>query len=367
MGLILFKWDEICPVEERRAKDMATLSEAQLKIMPEMSEVLHTRYRFLQMIEMLGPIGRRGLAEQLSVAEREARRETDLLREQGLIIASRSGMRISELGLEVLEVLKPLFYEWSGISTLEKQLTRTLGIQNVIIVDGNIDEVPSIKYLLGLEAAKQLEIVASISKNVAVTGGSTLAAIADSLTPSENLTNLNFIAARGGMGVDMRLQANTIAATFASNTDNTYRTLYLPEHLSETAYQAIIQEPVVKEMMELYDCTDVVIHGIGSAIEMAVRRESSEEEKQSLLEKGAVSEAFGYYFDEQGNAVQRIRTVGIQIEQVNRCKSIIAVAGGKNKAKAILSYFKNGAKQSVLITDSAAAKEMLRLLQEEQF
>ncbi|WP_397539856.1 sugar-binding transcriptional regulator [Rummeliibacillus pycnus] len=342
---------------------MTTLSEAQLKIMPEVSELLHTRYRFLQMIEMLGPIGRRGLADNLSVAEREARKETDLLREQGLIVASRSGMRISELGMEVLEVLKPLVYEWSGISTMEKQLTRILGIKKVIIVDGDLDELPSIKSLLGLEAAKQLELVASISKIVAVTGGSTLAAIADSLTPSEKLTDLNFIAARGGMGVEMRLQANTIAATFAGNTDNTYRTLYLPEHLSETAYNAIIQEPIVKEMMELYDQTDVVIHGIGSALEMAERRKSCEEEKQSLLESGAVSEAFGYYFDEQGNAVQRIRTVGIQLEQVNRCKSIIAVAGGKNKAKAILSYFKHGAKQSVLITDSAAAEEMLHLLQ----
>ncbi|HWI49509.1 MAG TPA: sugar-binding domain-containing protein [Rummeliibacillus sp.] len=341
---------------------MTTLSEAQLKIMPEVSELLHTRYRFLQMIEMLGPIGRRGLADNLSVAEREARKETDLLREQGLIIASRSGMRISELGMEVLEVLKPLVYEWSGISTMEKQLTRILGIHKVMIVDGNLDEVPSIKSLLGLEAAKQLELVAGLSKIVAVTGGSTLAAIADSLTPSEELTDLNFIAARGGMGVEMRLQANTIAATFAGNTGNSYRTLYLPEHLSETAYHAIIQEPIVKEMIELYDQTDVVIHGIGSALEMAVRRESSEEEKQALLASGAVSEAFGYYFDEQGNAVQRIRTVGIQLEQVNRCKSIIAVAGGKNKAKAVLSYFKHGAKQSVLITDSAAAEEMLHLL-----
>ncbi|MGG0655558.1 sugar-binding transcriptional regulator [Rummeliibacillus pycnus] len=342
---------------------MTTLSEAQLKMMPEMSELLHTRYRFLQMIEMIGPIGRRGLAENLSVGEREARKETDLLREQGLIIASRSGMRISESGMEVLEVLKPLVYEWSGISTMEKQLTRILGIQKVIIVDGDLDEIPSIKSLLGLEAAKQLELVAGLSKIVAVTGGSTLAAIADSLTPSEKLTDLNFIAARGGMGVEMRLQANTIAATFAGNTDNTYRTLYLPEHLSEPAYNAIIQEPIVKEMIELYDQTDVVIHGIGSALEMAERRKSREEEKQSLLESGAVSEAFGYYFDEQGKAVQRIRTVGIQLEQVNRCKSIIAVAGGKNKAKAILSYFKHGAKQSVLITDSAAAEEMLHLLQ----
>ncbi|MGX9135804.1 sugar-binding transcriptional regulator [Rummeliibacillus sp. JY-2-4R] len=343
---------------------MTSLSEAQLKIMPEMSELLHTRYRFLQMIEMLGPIGRRGLAENLAVAEREARKETDLLRDQGLIIASRSGMRISNSGIEVLEVLKPLVYDWSGIFMMEKQLKQILGIQNVMIVDGDLDEVSSIKSLLGLEAAKQLKLVTSKNKSkiVAVTGGSTLAAIADSLTPSEELTDITFIAARGGMGVEMRLQANTIAATFAGNTGNEYRTLYLPETLSETSYNVIVQEPMVKEMMELYDQTDIVIHGIGSALEMAERRKTSVEEQQALMNAGAVSEAFGYYFDRQGNAVHRIRTVGIQLEQVNKCKSIIAVAGGKNKAKAILSYFKHGAKQTVLITDVAAAKEMVQLI-----
>ncbi len=364
MGHFLNCWDKICPVSMRgERKDIITVSEAQLKIMPEMSELLHTRYRFLQMIDMLGPVGRRGLAENLSIGEREARKETDLLREQGLIIASHSGMRISESGKEVLEILKPLVYEWSGISVMEKQLTQKLGIQRVLIVDGDINETPSIKILLGLEAAKVLSKVAKEKEIIAVTGGSTLAAIADSVTPSDQPNNLTFIAARGGMGVDdMRLQANTIAATFAQNSGNAYRTLYLPEHLSETAYKAIIEEPMVKEMIDLYDRTDVVIHGIGSAIEMASRRNSTETEKSNLLEHGAVSEAFGYYFDESGKAVQRIQTVGIQREQVNRCKSIIAVAGGKNKAAAILSYFKQGANQTILVTDSAAAKEMLHLL-----
>ncbi|MEG0381170.1 MAG: sugar-binding domain-containing protein, partial [Kurthia sp.] len=140
----------------------------------------------------------------------------------------------------------------------------------------------------------------------------------------------------------------------ATNTGNEYKTLYLPEHLGEAAYNAMKEEPVVLEMMDLYEKTSIVIHGIGSADEMATRRKMIASDRVDLENLGAVGEAFGYYFDEEGKAVQRIRTVGLQLEQVKNCPTILAVAGGAKKAKAILSYFKNAAKQTIFITDMAA-------------
>lgn len=343
--------------------DLLTLTEAQLKMLPEMSESLQIRYRILQMVQMLGPIGRRSLSDSLSLPEREVRKETDLLREQSLMDVSRTGMTITAVGEQVLEKLKPLVYEWSGISDLEIQLKRLLGIQKVIIVDGNLDIEPSVKALMGAEAVNELENFTNQGNIVAVTGGSTVAAVANAIKPSNRLKDVTFIAARGGMGVDVKMQANTIAANFATNSRNEYRTLYLPEHLSEAAYNAMKEEPIVKEMIELYEHTSVVIHGIGSADEMSDRRKSSEDERNELLRLGAVGEAFGYYFDEKGKAVQRIRTVGLQIEQVKNCPTVLAVAGGTSKAQAILSYFKNAAKQTIFITDMAAAQQMFKIIQ----
>lgn len=342
---------------------MLSLTEAQLKMLPEMAESLQIRYRILQMVQMLGPIGRRSLAESLSLPEREVRKETDLLREQTLMDVSRSGMTITELGVQVLEKLKPLVYEWSGISDLETQLQKLLGIKKVIIVDGNLDLEPSVKTLMGVEAVTQLEQYAKPQDIVAVTGGSTVAAASNAVQKSNRLKDLTFIAARGGMGVEVQMQANTIASNFATNSGNDYRTLYLPEHLSEAAYNAMKEEPMVQEMLGLYEKTSIVIHGIGSADEMSGRRKSSEAERQALQKSGAVGEAFGYYFDEKGKAVQRIRTVGLQLEQVKNCPTILAIAGGTKKAKAILSYFKNAAKQTIFITDMAAAQQMFKIIQ----
>ena len=47
-----------------------------------------------------------------------------------------------------------------------------------------------------------------------------------------------FIAARGGVGEDIGLQANVIAASFAEACGGTYSTFYYPESLSEEAHEA---------------------------------------------------------------------------------------------------------------------------------
>src|SRR5690606_15248719 len=90
-------------------------------------------------------------------------------------------------------------------------------------------------------------------------------------------------------------------------------------------------------------------------------RKSSIEEIERIQTGGAVSEAFGYYFDKDGKVVYHIRTAGIQLEQVQKASVILAVAGGRSKAKAILSYSKIAPEQTVLITDEGAAREIIEL------
>ncbi len=334
---------------------MLSVPEAQQRLLPEMYPLLHSRYRILQTVQLMQPIGRRTLAESLKMTEREIRKETDILREQGLLDSQKSGMVCTGDGEVVIEKLRALIYEWSGLTQLAKLLENHFGLQHVIVVPGDYNEDDTVLTLLGKEAATQFMSTNIDGQVVAVTGGKSVASLAQFLHPTDS-QNITFVAARGGIGHEMQMQANTLVATFAMQMDAQYRTLFLPEHLSEQAYQAMLTEPMVTEMMDYYDRADCVIHGIGSAEEMAIRRNSSPEDLRILEEMGAVSEAFGYYFNAEGEIVHRIRTIGIQLEQVQRCKKIVAVAAGKQKVNAMLSYFKVAPKQTIFITDEAAAK-----------
>ena len=55
-------------------------------------------------------------------------------------------------------------------------------------------------------------------------------------------------------------------------------------------------------MLDLYETTDCVLHGIGDAQTMASVRNTSDEERMLLEEEGAKGEAFGYYFDRRGTS-----------------------------------------------------------------
>ncbi|SDH63323.1 central glycolytic genes regulator [Planococcus glaciei] len=345
---------------------MDPLTEAKKKLMPEMTELLKKRYQILQTIGLEQPIGRRTLSELAGMTERDIRKETDLLRNQQLIEARTSGMYVSVQGEEVLEALKDFMREMAGLSDMEKQLKSILGITRVLILPQDSDDIPAVKANIGKEAARLLETKFPLYKKIAVTGGSTMAAISKEITADKKDASLQFIAARGGLGEDVLHQANTIASLFAEKTGGAVKTLYLPDHLSAEAYEMMMREPVIKEMMELYDQTEVVVHGIGNAEEIALHRKSSVEEVNRIRNGGAVSEAFGYYFDKEGNVVYRIRTAGIQMEQVQNAPFILAVGGGRSKATAILSYFKIAPPQTTLITDEGAARKIIELTQKQE-
>lgn len=341
---------------------MKSLLTAQLKLIPEMSDLLQKRYQILQTIQLSKGIGRRVLGEQLGLSERDTRKEIETLRTQGLIDVSRDGTAISREGTQILMELKEVVREWSGRLQLERTLSEHLHIKEVIIVPGNVDTIENATMLLSQEAAKFLESILSDNKIIAVTGGSTIASISNFVQETTKLKNVMFIAARGGVGKDVALQANTIASLFSNKMNGTYRTLYMPDSLSEEAYTTMKKEPFIQEMIDLYERTNIIIHGIGDAEEMARRRNSSEDEIDRLKESGAISEAFGYYFNDQGEAVQRIRTIGIQLKQLKSIEHLLAVAGGAKKAKALLSYFKQAPEQTVLVTDEGAANEMMNII-----
>ncbi|MFC7688174.1 sugar-binding transcriptional regulator [Ureibacillus sp. GCM10028918] len=329
-------------------------------LVPELSSIIQLRYRILQTIAVAGPIGRRMILETLNISERTVRNEMTLLNNQNLIETTQKGVICTSKGYEILEELKETFQEVSGLSKKEKNLAEILGIKKVIIVPGDVNSDSSSQQLLGKEASEYLMKIAKKDFTVAITGGSTVATLTNFLSPTKSLSTFTFVAARGSLGNEMNLQANTLVSQFASKCGADFRTLYLPENLSETAFATMIQEPIVKEVLDLYDHIDIVIHGIGTAKEMAHRRDSNESIIKMLNEKNAVGEAFGYYFDEAGEIIYRINTIGIQLEQVKQSPHILAVAGGSLKAKAIQAYFKNEtAPQTILITDEGAANAIL--------
>lgn len=333
------------------------LMNTQKVIYPDLLELMHKRYTILYTISLFGPIGRRGLAENTTFPERFIRKEVDILHNQALIEVTTKGLLITDEGKEIIGDLHQFIRELTGLTTFERELSEKMGVSQVIIVPGDSDVHPFVKQELGRATVAYLNEIIHNNVTIAVTGGTTMAAVAEAMMPIKQAECL-FVPARGGIGEEVENQANTIVAKMAQAEKGDYRLLHVPDPLSETLYQTLINESSIAEILTLIEKSDIVLHGIGEAITMAERRKTSARVLKKLKQEQAVSEAFGYYFNSEGKIVHKVRTIGIQLEELEEVDCVLTVAGGKSKAQAIASYMKQG-KSTVLITDEAAAKEMV--------
>ena len=331
----------------------------QEKLVPELLPLMEERYTILKTISQFQPIGRRALAEQVNNTERHIRGEIEFLEKQGFIEITNKGMFVTDSGKRVVEAYLSLLGKVSNISGLEKKMKQLFNLKNVFIVPGDSDQSEDVKKEMGEQAASFIMNHLTADAIISVTGGSTVAAVADYLTPVENVTPL-LVPARGGLGSHYEYQANSICVKMAQQLKGSYRLLHIPDHVSHESYETMKNEPDVKEVTALMNQADIVIHGVGSAIKMAKRRNSDEAILTKIKNDEATGEAFGYYFDREGNTIHKVNSIGITKEQLQQVQLVLTVAGGSSKAEALSSYFKWG-KIDCLVTDEAAANKLISM------
>lgn len=344
---------------------MDSIINLQKKIVPELTDLLVQRYQILRQVSHEHPIGRRALAAKLGLSERVLRSQVDFLKKIGLLNFSATGMSVTDEGMDILKELADYVRKLQDISFLEKSLGEALKIGKVVIIPGDSDQEEVVKREIGRSAAAILSKLLSDGKRhiVAVSGGTTMAALAANISGFQ--PNTVVVPARGGLGDNVELQANTIATVLAQKMGASYRQLYVPDSVSEDILNSILKEDVgVRAVVDIIKHADILVHGVGRAGVMARHRRLPADVIEKLNADGAVGEAFGQYCALDGRQVYMTNNAGLMLQDLQHIGTIIGIAGGRSKAAAILSVIR-ASRQDILITDEAAAREMLRMSAEE--
>ena len=339
---------------------MKNLLKIQQKLIPEVIEIMTKRYLVLREISLSGPIGRRALANNLQNSERIIRTETELLKQQGLIDVASKGMTITQEGQQLLKELKDAMRDVIGINQLQEEIRQYLGIKKVILIPGSYDNNHSLIKDIGSQAAKYFLDIIKDNDIVSIAGGSTMLEFARSIKSDKKYNSITVVPARGSMGLDVETQSNNVVAEVSKNIHSNYKLLNVPDQLCEESIKMLTQEPEIKSTLELIDNSDVLVFGVGRADEMVERRKLSNEIAKNIMDKKAVGEAFGHYFNKKGEIVYKLNTVGIDMKSFKNKRETIAVFAGRKKAEAFISISKIN-KNIVLITDEESAKEILKL------
>ncbi len=328
------------------------------KIAPELDELVERRYTVLQNVFFLQPVGRRALAGRLVWPERMVRKEIEFLREVGFLRSDSAGMEVTPTGERMLNSLHDIIRTLHGLSELEQELASRLDLKRVVVVAGDADQDDTVKKELARATARLLNTVLREEDILAVTGGTTLAEVANYLPMHPGGRNLLVVPARGGLGEDVDIQANSVAARIAQRLGGRCRLLHVSDDLGEETMASLAGDPKIKRLLELIREARVVLHGIGPADDMARRRGVPAELIQQLHEAGAVGETMGYYFNRAGEIVYTTSSVGLRLDDLGAADQVIAVGGGHSKAEAALAVLSRH-QQDIYITDEGAARAML--------
>jgi central glycolytic genes regulator len=329
------------------------------RLAPETIMLLSTRYLILRQIFYRQPIGRRQLGKHLELGERLIRNELGFLKEKRAIDVTPAGIYLTAYGESLLNEINeyvPFIFETQNLAN---KLKKIFGLPEVIVVPGDSETDYLAKKDIGRAAARYLKSVLTSGCIVSVTGGTTLAEMANAINQSIHMPDVLVVPARGGLGQEMEEQAGTIVARIAKAIGAQYRLLHVPDNLEESTVEILKKDAYVAESISTIKRSQVLLHGIGPVITMAQRRGLKPAEIQHLICKGAVGEALRYYFDKKGNIVYEVPGIGLEIKDLLNIKVIVAVAGGANKAQAISAVLSNRL-HSALITDEGAAKEMIK-------
>jgi len=331
------------------------------KTVPDMIAVLEKRYTIIRTVQLYQPIGRRNLARRLGQGERQLRGELDFLRQAGLVRYTREGVLLTHEGTSLLWDLTRYMHKLRGVSAVEQGLKKAFALEQVIVVPGDLDQDELVKMDLGRAAAAYLQDNLQDGDIIAVSGGTTIAEVARNMPAGNHARDLVVVPARGSLGEDLELQANTIASLLARKLGGSYRPLPVPDNVGIDTIAALSQERQIKEVLSIIHGATFLLFSIGEAEVMARRRALSPAEMEILREKKAVGEAFGYYLNQRGEIAYYTPSIGMSLEEVATIPHVVTVAGGKSKARAmlaVLSYQPGGA----LITDQGAANELMKLL-----
>jgi len=342
-------------------KEILTLKYA----FPELEELLPLRYNILNTIKYKQPVGRRMLSASMGYTERVVRRECDILKSGHLIEYYPDGMRITEKGENVLVLLRDAFYMINGTNELALELAHKLNIKQIIISSSGLDDNESSLVEIGYEAAKYLDSIITPKTIIGLTGGSSIEKVingyrrewANKLTDNEIMV----VPARGGLGTKNEYQANTLAEILANKLGASHQLLYTQDNLQKSTIEKLKNEPHIQKILTYINEIDILLFGIGKADVMASRRSLDDNEIEKIIEKGAVAESFGYYFNKNGEIVHEISTIGIDLNKFKTLKNVIAVAGGVDKAESIIAISKLNS-NLVLVTNEATAIRMNELI-----
>jgi DNA-binding transcriptional regulator LsrR (DeoR family) len=261
------------------------------------------------------------------------------------------------------------------VPELEARLVRDFGLQAARVLERRTASDDEALRALGRLGALVLGQLLRDDMILGIAWGTASQAVVRALAPAASsgvrpLTGVRVVQLVGGVGasyrqIDAAEQVHRAARVLNAQHFYINAPLVVSSPLVAAALRA---DHSVAEVLELGSRSDVALLGIGTTEpeSCTVHRAGylTSAELAELQEAGSVGGFCHYYFDIRGcrTPLRRLEECGIGVswEDLHRFGTVVAVAGGRSKARAVLGALRTGI-ADILVTDDAAAERLLAL------
>lgn len=270
--------------------------------------------------------------------------------------------RAKEVGVVQIKILDP---EEKRVLELEKSLKNRFSLKKVSVVEVFSNQGEIIRKSVGQAGARLLSELVKPGDKIGIAYGRTLYQLVLFAKPL-NCPGLGIVQLMGGLSrISADIVATEIPRRLANILDAQVYYLMAPAFTKDRATRdAMLQDENIQATLR--EKIDIALVGIGNLSPEAtlIRTETiSQKERQELLEKGAVGDICGLYFDIQGRMVDftgNQRRIGRSLEELKKIPFVVGIAGGPDKTQAILGALRGGL-INVLVVDKITAEKLLKL------
>ncbi|MEM7344191.1 MAG: sugar-binding domain-containing protein, partial [Chloroflexota bacterium] len=254
---------------------------------------------------------------------------------------------------------------------LEMHLQQAFGLKSARVLKTTSQNHVSNWRRLGQLGATYLEKVLKDGATMAVCLGRSTYEVINAIRPNFQ-ANVRVAQAMGSMPFTLQpFDSGTLARKLAKKLGG--EVLYLSSPLMADTSQAaevIRSQRGIAQTLEAARQADVALLGIGNLDPLSSGFVAADvippSQLEALVTDGAVGDVAGQIYTYTGQRHQNSyndRIIGVTLSELRDIPTTVAVAMGQQKARAILGGLRTGA-INVLCTDTAAAKEALRLANE---
>jgi DNA-binding transcriptional regulator LsrR (DeoR family) len=250
----------------------------------------------------------------------------------------------------------------STFADLERKIERYFSLKEVIIVEDERNYLLERKKT-GKAAAIYLQRIIKNGDMISVSLGYTIKETVDSLEESVKKHNLTFLPLVGGVGQsNTEIHSNEILKNLSAKLGGNFRLLHAPAVVNNMSTKIeLLREKTIKDILDYAELSNISLVGIGAAIDMESTIMStgyfSKADMELLAEQGIVGDICLQFYDIEGNFAQvdqNKRVIGVNLNVLKKIDTVIGVACGEKKVKAIIGAL-NGGLIDVLVTNYSAA------------